>query len=132
MSQRITWTDKIRTGNYYIDLQHQELIELINALASHIDSDQSLNEIQEALKQLNRYVIFHFNTEETLMANSRLSMEHVRHHIDAHKAFSTRVEFFQNAGVENIRSGELIDFLVSWLTEHIQKTDQELVHLLSA
>jgi hemerythrin len=131
MTDKIVWSDRIRTGNKYIDLQHQDLIELINELAEGVDRAFSTPEVGEILARLETYVLFHFNTEENLMANNRVSIEHARRHMDAHQAFCQQVEGFK-ANLQTTQPQAIVDFLVHWLTEHIQHTDQELAKLLEA
>ena len=130
MSPRIVWSNAMRTGNHFIDLQHQELIDLIHVLADCVDAAQPPEQIGAALRQLGLYVIFHFNTEENLMANSRINADHARRHMQAHRAFAQKVEALQQADIATVQLPDLLDFLTHWLTEHILQTDQELALLL--
>jgi len=129
MNKRILWSAGMQTGNRSIDLQHVELIELINALAQLVETSSADREVADALQQLERYVLFHFNMEENMMANSRISPEHVLRHIEAHHAFSTKVEALRQDKDLDSKLPEVVDYLVAWVSNHIMQTDQELVAL---
>jgi len=130
MTKKIVWSDNIRTGNRYIDLQHQELIELINELAEAIATVPSQDQISDILHRLENYVMFHFNTEENLMTNNRVNIEHAQRHMFAHQNFSKKIQSYKS-NIQAVKPEEIVNFLVTWLTEHIQCTDQELARLLS-
>ncbi|MDP3638214.1 MAG: bacteriohemerythrin [Azonexus sp.] len=134
---RIVWSNELETGVRTIDLQHEELIGMINELSdAHLARDQPalLNPI---FQRLDSYLHFHFGTEEALMAglpkssplNAQLSSEHLRQHqtfIEQMTAIRARAE----AASEDA-PGELVDFLSNWLYEHILKTDRHLGALLN-
>jgi hemerythrin-like metal-binding protein len=129
MKCRIVWSTDMQTGNRSLDLQHVELIELINTLAYLIETGYTTAQITEALGQLECYVLFHFNFEENLMANNRISPDHALRHIEAHQVFSKTIESFKNDTNLNSKLPRLVAFLVEWLSNHILLTDQELVAL---
>ena len=129
MTKKIVWSDNIRTGNKNIDLQHQELIELINELAEALETTTPQNHIAGILQRLENYVLFHFNTEENLMANNRIDIEHAQRHMLAHQNFSKKIQYYKS-NIELVKTEDIVNFLVNWLTEHIQRTDQELARLL--
>lgn len=131
MIRKIAWSDSIRTGNHYIDLQHQELIDLINELASHVSSGQSTQQVMDALQQLERYALFHFNTEENMMTNQRIGGEHAMRHMQAHQEFFHKIQALRSADPLTIQTEEVVSFLVDWLIRHIMHTDQELALLLA-
>lgn len=129
MIAKIAWSDQIRTGNLFMDLQHQDLIDLINELASSVESGLPEGQMSIVLLRLKNYFLFHFHMEENLMANNRVSVEHAQRHIRAHQAFQKRIESFSdNIGTAHAR--EVVEYLVNWLTDHILQTDQELAQLL--
>jgi methyl-accepting chemotaxis protein/hemerythrin len=130
MTKKIVWSDQIRTGHKYIDLQHQELIDLINELADSLESGVAVQEEIQVLGRLENYVIFHFNMEENLMANHRVNMEHAQQHMKAHERFCEQIGVYKR-NLHAVDPQAIVDFLVTWLVEHIQKTDQELARLLA-
>jgi hemerythrin len=125
----LTWTDTLATGIRQIDLQHQELIELINALEEAHASGQRQAALEEVLPKLSAYVLFHFTTEEAMMP--RTLGEHAERHRRQHRVFTDRVEDLRDAPPESIDLAELIAYLKQWLVEHIMKTDHELARLIA-
>jgi hemerythrin-like metal-binding protein len=134
---RIIWNSELETGVRTIDLQHEELIGMINELsAAHLAGHQPtlLNEI---LQRLDNYLHFHFRTEEALMANlpksTPLNAQHASEHLQQHQTFIAQIAAIraraeaENEGVQ----GELVDYLNAWLYEHILKTDRHLGALLN-
>jgi hemerythrin len=125
----IHWTDTLATGIRQIDLQHQELIELINALEEAHAGGHRQAALEETLPQLNAYVLFHFGTEEAMMPKAL--GEHVERHQRQHQAFTDRVAALRAMPADSIDLAALVTYLQDWLVEHIMKTDQELARLIA-
>lgn len=126
----LTWNDALATGVRQIDLQHQELIELINALEAAHAAGRREDALKEELPKLNAYVLFHFGTEESLMPVT--NPDHVSAHRRQHAEFSGRIAALRQEPMESIDLPELIAYLNRWLIEHIMKTDRELGKLIRA
>ena len=124
----LTWTDTLATGIRQIDLQHQELIELINALDEAHATGQRQAALDEVLPKLSAYVLFHFATEEDMM--TRTMGEHATRHRHQHQVFTDRVDALRQVPAESIDLTELITYLRQWLIQHIMKTDHELARLI--
>ena len=128
---RIKWNTKLETGIRSIDLQHEELIGMLNELNTAYISggDQSL--LEDVLQRLGSYVTFHFATEESLMASLR-EEQHTEEHRRQHKKFIEQLEHMciQARQDDQDTMLGLIDFLNEWLYEHILKTDRSLGMLL--
>ena len=129
---RITWNTNLATGIRSIDLQHEELIGMLNELdAAYISGgDQSV--LDDVLQRLGSYVAFHFGTEESLMAGLPRTEQHTEEHLKQHKSF---IEQLSQMRAQAKLDGPgtmigLIDFLNDWLYEHILKTDRALGALL--
>ena len=123
----LIWTDTLATGIRQIDLQHQDLIELINALETAHAGGHRQTALEEVLPRLSAYALFHFGTEEAMMG--KLPAEHAERHRRQHQVFTDRVETMRQAPAANIDLAELIAYLKQWLIEHIMKTDRELARL---
>jgi hemerythrin-like metal-binding protein len=128
----IVWNAALETGHRTIDLQHQELVELINDAASAHHAGRDTVVLEEIMPRLASYVLFHFSTEETLMTG--LPSSHTIGHRMAHREFTGRIDAMKEA----VARGEapslapLLAYLKAWLIEHIMKTDQEMVRQLHA
>ena len=131
---RITWSSNLETGIRSIDLQHQELISMLNELdAAHISGgDQAL--LADVLQRLDAYVAFHFGTEESLMASLPPTEQHTAEHLREHNAFIKQLHQMRSlAKQENPQVMlDLINYLNAWLYEHILKTDRSLGALLNS
>ncbi len=123
----IAWTAALATGVRQIDLQHQELIDLINELdAAHVAGRQA-DALDGVLPRLAAYVLFHFGTEEALMAETDGAAAHAALHAREHRLFAERVvELRADPG----DLAGFIDYLKGWLIGHIMKTDHDLAALI--
>ncbi len=125
----LIWNDTLATGIRQIDLQHQELIELINTLEDAHASGQRQAALEDVLPKLSAYVLFHFATEEAMMSKSL--GDHAERHRRQHQVFTDRIEVLRYTPPERIDLAELIAYLKQWLIEHIMKTDRELARLIT-
>lgn len=134
---RLFWSESLRTGNREIDLQHQELIEIINELEEFLagraanpgcDLSQPLDHL---ISRLANYVTFHFLTEESMFSSKALPAAHVEQHTREHQDFLKRFGSFQAQSPDNRiqQADALFLYLKQWLANHILKTDMELVSL---
>lgn len=122
------WNDTLATGIRQIDLQHQELIQLINELEAAHAAGRRAEAVDEVLPRLGAYVLFHFGTEDTLMPAHAAA--HSEKHRRQHAEFSERVAELRAAPAGEVDLDALIDYLNRWLVEHIMKTDRELGRLI--
>lgn len=129
---RLVWTPELVTGVRQIDLQHQELIELINELESAHESGHNASALAEVLPRLTGYALFHFATEENLMAKSAANTAFAQHHVGEHRLFADTVAKMKaDCGPDPEKAVvQLLDYLKSWLLEHIMKTDMALAQVL--
>jgi len=130
---RIVWSSKLETGIRSIDLQHEELIGMINELdAAHLaGSNRGL--LNDVLQRLGSYVTFHFRTEEALMSGLPQAEKHASEHLHQHRLFVEQLAVMR-ARAEHEPDGatsQLVDFLNGWLYDHILKTDRQLGALLN-
>ena len=128
----LTWTQQLATGVRQIDLQHQELIDIINELEAASTAGNKLAAIEEVLPRLAAYVLFHFGTEEAMLSN--LSQEHAKAHQQMHRlqhaVFTERVHQLCAQPLAEVDLDAFNLYLQSWLLAHILKTDRELGRLL--
>ncbi|HYO86835.1 MAG TPA: bacteriohemerythrin [Dermatophilaceae bacterium] len=128
----MTWGPALQVGYGDIDVQHQRLVRLCNALAEAQREGRGRELLGAILGELARYTKLHFGFEERLMARYGLTDtdDHRREHAD----LTARVIDFQSrfdAGRSDV-SEDLLLFLSDWLRVHILQTDRELVGQLLA
>jgi hemerythrin len=128
----IVWNASLETGHRQIDLQHQELVELINELTTALEDGREAEALDDILPRLGGYVLFHFGTEEMLMSGLPAGNTHAATHFQAHRNFTARVDALRASAAagEKLEAGPLAEFLQNWLFNHIMVTDRELVALL--
>ncbi|WP_428825328.1 bacteriohemerythrin [Azonexus sp. IMCC34842] len=129
---RITWGTALETGIRSIDLQHEELIGMLNELDEAHGSGKSQTVLDDVLQRLGTYVAFHFATEEALIANLPRSERHAEEHLRQHGNFIEQLTMMRAQAKQDgpQTMSHLIDFLNEWLYEHILKTDRKLAALL--
>jgi hemerythrin-like metal-binding protein len=120
------WNDTLGTGHRQIDRQHQELIDLINEFEQMVHTGHEQDAWALALPRLQTYVLFHFATEEALFGQTDAA--HAARHQAQHRAFVDRLAQWRAAPAVDPRG--LLDYLKTWLVEHIMKTDRELARQL--
>lgn len=133
MVERMVWGRELETGVRAIDLQHEELIGMLNRLIDvHETGDPAV--FQDVLRQLDAYILFHFSTEEALMRGMAGAEGHVGEHVSQHRGFLARVSSLRtSAGNDAAADVEaLVQFLTRWLLAHIMKTDRQLAAWLNA
>lgn len=118
------WSDDFSVGVAEIDGQHQTLVALINQLHSAIRERHGSKASREILDQLADYTRIHFLLEESLMRVSNYAG------FAAHRAQHEELIKQVTALQEKLDSGsgaisfELLQFLLDWLTKHINDSDK--------
>ncbi|MBL3599036.1 MAG: bacteriohemerythrin [gamma proteobacterium endosymbiont of Lamellibrachia anaximandri] len=120
----IEWSESMSVGNPLIDQDHKIIIKLINQLHHHVGAEEDRKALASALNTLIDYTLYHFSREErVMMACKYPSFEaHKRQHEKLiEQVVDTAHRFFEKK--EDIVQDELLDFLKSWLINHILKQD---------
>ena len=124
--EHIIWNDSFSVGVTEIDNQHARLVKMINRL---IDEQKQLTDqttIAELLTQMTDYAGEHFRSEEFLMAE--YGYENLTAHVRIHGEFLARTMEFMSASSNvgpNLLSKALLEYLKSWLVNHILEEDMK-------
>lgn len=118
----------IRLDIPIIDLQHLWLVALIQELARETRVDESTHDADRVKKLLIELVDFateHFSLEEDLTAKFGYPQHtaHKQQHQHFIEFLDTRVQELKMGHRSTIHS--LVNFLMDWLTMHIQKEDRQ-------
>lgn len=126
----LEWQPAFEVGHGKIDSDHQTLVAAMNQLHEAAsrgqDQHQDKEEIARILTFLRDYAVTHFATEESLML--RYKYPEAPDHFAAHAELILQVSDF----IADCRAGKVVgvdvmlDFLRSWLMNHIQGRDQDL------
>jgi hemerythrin len=126
------WQSKYSVGVPQIDREHQKLFEVAAHLHEAMLAGQGRESEQSALSELIRYTAGHFRREEALMRRCGYA-EATAHH-QKHEAFTRTVLEFQaryEAGAACL-SVHLLQFVRTWLVEHIAREDVKLAASIQA
>ena len=119
------WSDKYSVKVKELDDQHKKLVALLNELHDGMSSGKSKEAMAVVLDGLVKYTVSHFANEEQYM--SRLKYPGELAHKAEHKKLVDQVAKFQKdyQNGQAALSLEIMNFLKSWLTGHIQNTDMK-------
>jgi hemerythrin-like metal-binding protein len=120
----IEWTEDLSLGIPPLDADHKVMIGLINQLDAGFGGGEEHGTIGTILNTLVEYTAVHFLREEMVMDACRYPQ--LDRHIEKHRELTEQVvdiqcRFFDNR--ESVTVDELLNFLESWLTDHIRVDD---------
>lgn len=122
----LTWTDDLTTGNKFIDADHLQLIERVNALLDSIDRNHASDHLADVLQHLIAYAREHFEREE-------VEMRHIRYPaMGAHRAEHAQllkqiIELKSTLNArEKVNSIGVYNYLSTWVRNHILNADMKL------
>jgi hemerythrin-like metal-binding protein len=123
----ITWDpDTHDVGIHEIDQQHRMLVEIINRIDSALHTAAPKVVLRGLLDELLQYAEYHFFTEEHYMHRhgypDEITHREAHHHLI--DALLKMHDDFINRERHDPRSA--VDFLASWLTDHIVYVDKPL------
>ena len=127
------FTDRFKTGIELVDDEHRTLFEIIKETNDLICAEHlhdKYDKIMELLAKLKDYTEFHFHDEEMLM--ERIGYPGLEAQKHAHAAFVERLVDIDLNTLDEIDNDQqsylldLINFLISWLTNHILVCDKKI------
>jgi len=114
------WKPEYSVGHQEIDAQHKYLFELWLMLDSVKDQQDNKRSLEQALLSLFDYVEVHFANEEKYLQVHPDFDRHRQIHADFIAQSQTFMEQFRQ---DTLDIHTVVDFLRSWLIEHIVETD---------
>lgn len=126
------WNDSYSVKVQRLDDEHKKLFAIINDLHEGMKAGRGKDVLQGVLDQLLRYTEQHFRDEEILLRQA--NYPELNAHVVLHQQFVNRIKAFSKefqAGAAAI-SVDVLEFLRSWLAQHIMGTDHEYTATLSA
>jgi hemerythrin-like metal-binding protein len=129
----IVWNESLMTGVGVIDEQHQILVNMINDAHDKLGKNNGRSALEEIVRDLMSYALYHFDTEEELMHGYQYPEGERELHALEHRAFSTKVANLQLDLKQGklIARNDLLAFLNGWLVNHILKVDMKLGNFLN-
>ncbi len=128
----MNWSDRLSVGVASIDLEHQQLVKMLNSLADAMQAGKGADALGPILDGLIRYTDGHFKHEEREMDRTHYpgTAAHKKEHADLVKKV-LEVQQRYRAGVSATLTFEVLTFLKEWLIKHIQGSDKALGTFLS-
>ena len=110
-----------------IDDQHKKLFALINKIWDAGEASE-LHDLEKIVSELKDYTVYHFSAEIEYM--SQLDYPKIDEHKKKHNEFVDKVlEYEEMTKKDGITPKEesvlMFNYLVNWLSTHIDKTDRE-------
>lgn len=134
MREPLAWNDALLTGVDVIDEQHRILVAVLTQARAELTGDGSRGAFDRITRELLAYAIFHFDTEERLMAQQGYDPEAAAAHLREHREFSRRVVALRDEAADGgpVAVEALLVFLEDWLIHHIMGSDKKLGQCLGA
>ncbi|HKL98765.1 MAG TPA: bacteriohemerythrin [Mobilitalea sp.] len=116
------------TGIDFIDQEHSKLFEIANTAYNLLTDDfipDKYDYIIEVVNELKDYTKYHFDHEESYM--NSVGYKRILSQKVAHNDFIEKLNEYQSDTIdENQKESllELLEFLTTWLVEHIYKKDK--------
>ncbi|WP_250657207.1 bacteriohemerythrin [Alkalimarinus coralli] len=128
------WKSEYDTGVEEIDNQHKVLVSLINELDSLVGERFDRGAAEEVFNKLKSYTVFHFATEESLMAEYHYVERDLHAHLLQHRQFEEEIGSVQHdfSQVSREDCNVILSYLTNWLIKHICKVDQRLAAFILA
>ncbi|MEO5351693.1 MAG: bacteriohemerythrin [Magnetococcus sp. XQGC-1] len=119
----MAWNSALDTGLQDVDSDHRKLVDMLNQLHRAMKKGESKESMQEILKKLAEYTVFHFRREEEYFAKTGYP-ETAAHQAEHKKLVAMAVDFVQRFGEGDFAIViDLMTALKGWLVGHIQGAD---------
>ncbi len=118
------WSDAYSVKIGVIDMQHKNLVRIINELHQALVEGHGKDQLGKALASLIKYTQVHFHTEEVFMESHRYP-DYINHKTEHERLTETVLEFQRK--FERSEVGltiEVMGFLKDWLSRHIMGSDK--------
>jgi len=125
------WNSKFELGVPEVDDQHRLIFALANDLHEAGSDPDNGDLIESVLIEMSTYVDEHFGDEEAMMFE--MGYPAYEEHCQIHQEMQAKVrDLVKRYERDEVRAGELHVLVVSWLVQHITKTDFRIAEFLKA
>lgn len=128
--ESIVWGEEYEIGIRVIDMEHRQLVNMLNQLAEREDGERT-SVLFNVLNGLIEYTRSHFIVEEELMR--AYGYPHFEEHQRAHESFCDHVTNMTATLDET--DGVIVNlylYLRDWLIQHILETDRKVAEHLKS
>ena len=128
----ITWKDEFSVGVAAVDLEHRELIELINGLDASMQRDTSHDHVVATLGEIYARIAMHFALEEKIMRVAHYE-EIAAHKRDHERLLDSLLDIIDRVDDEGrYDRAALSGKLEAWFSVHFRTHDARLHRRLGA
>jgi len=123
MKNRLGWKSEYNIGVEDVDNQHRNLFKMLGSLNETLSAEKRIDACGDIIKSLVEYTQTHFADEEKFMAD--INYKGLDRHKLLHQNLINEVKkvLLTLKADGNYGPNELIDFLYSWIIDHILKED---------
>ena len=125
----VVWQEANSVGNTYLDAQHRQILELLNAMYERVRGTGDVN-MTELVSRLSDYTRRHFRDEERYL--QQFGFPSLVEHQAVDRGLRERTEGIRRGvekGVADV-DDSVLQFLKQWWLSHINQTDRQYaVHL---
>jgi len=128
----ILWSDEYSVQIGIIDMQHKNLVKIINDLHHAMVGGNGKEQLGKLLNDLVNYTQAHFKTEENFMESHRYP-DYPQHKLEHDRLTKTVLEFQSKFRKQQVGlTIDVMDFLKNWLNGHILGTDKKYTPFLNS
>ena len=126
----LKWKPEYSVGEAGVDLEHQQLIAMINMVFEHLELHRDSESVEQYLGEIHVCISAHFALEEALMRTS--GYDEYEAHKQDHEELLDQVRDFMDCYLEDSQAGRSIlrDRLDRWFSVHFSSYDRRLHHKL--
>lgn len=130
MAIDIPWEKKFEVGNLSIDREHQIFLDLIKNIALALDRQEPKDWCMRLLREVEKFVDFHFFREENLMLRAGYPdyVEHQKKHAELLVSLRERIDAYAS---DRIDLEAVVVFLFDWFVMHTSQVDKKLGKFLN-
>lgn len=127
---KLEWRNELSVGVTMIDDQHKELIRIANGLINAVSLGRDRKTLENVLRRLREYTVFHFKSEEALMEELRYDKR--AQHANEHHELKDKVKGFQRMLYlqEELTPQAVLAFMKEWLLKHILQSDRDIARFI--
>jgi hemerythrin len=122
----LEWKAEYSVGIESMDVEHREMIELINNVYGELEGRRDADAIEGFLGEVHSAISSHFALEERIMREA--GYEEYEAHKNDHEALLDQIHEMMDASFENADTGlEILEGnLSSWFSNHFSTFDARL------
>ena len=125
MSVLVEWKSEYETGCKLIDEQHKRLFQIFNEFFTAFEQAKADKKLEDIIKELESYTIYHFSTEERLFDEKGYPKK--EQHKREHQEFIDKVKSFRQQYEKDENSLLAYDVMLSlreWIFNHVLGSDR--------